>query len=59
MISILFPKARIIHCRRDPMDTCFSCFAASLLNITNPWACDLAAIGLAFRQYERLIAHWL
>ncbi|MCH7573488.1 MAG: sulfotransferase, partial [Planctomycetes bacterium] len=22
------------------------------------WACDLAAIGLAFRQYERLMAHW-
>ena len=58
LISILFPRAKIIHCRRDPMDTCFSCFTASLSIIANPWACDLAAIGLAFRQYERLMAHW-
>lgn len=58
LISILFPKAKIIHCRRDPMDTCFSCFTASLSNITHPWACDLTAIGLAFRQYERLMDHW-
>ena len=26
LISLFFPEARIIHCRRDPMDTCLSCF---------------------------------
>src|SRR4030095_12276487 len=26
LIALLFPKARIIHCRRDPCDTCLSCF---------------------------------
>src|SRR6185437_3921374 len=25
-ISLLFPEARIIHCPRDPMDTCLSCY---------------------------------
>ena len=29
LISLLFPKARIIHCRRDPLDTCFSCWGNS------------------------------
>src|SRR5262249_31331830 len=25
-IATLFPRAKIIHCRRDPLDTCLSCF---------------------------------
>lgn len=58
LISILFPRARIIHCRRDPMDTCFSCFASSLSTLTNPWASDLRTTGIAYRQYERLMDHW-
>ncbi|MCH7547442.1 MAG: sulfotransferase, partial [Planctomycetes bacterium] len=30
LISCLFPKARVIHCLRNPLDTCFSCFTSSL-----------------------------
>ncbi|TKB04449.1 MAG: sulfotransferase, partial [Mesorhizobium sp.] len=26
VIGILFPNARIIHCRRDAIDNCVSCF---------------------------------
>ena len=26
MIALLFPNARIIHCTRDPIDNCLSCF---------------------------------
>ncbi|MBZ0217797.1 MAG: tetratricopeptide repeat protein, partial [Fimbriimonadaceae bacterium] len=26
LIALMFPAARIIHCRRDPLDTCLSCF---------------------------------
>ena len=29
LIALLFPKARIIHCRRDAIDTCLSCFTTS------------------------------
>ena len=36
-IQLLFPKARIIHCMRDPLDTCLSCFfRASYAAITTP-----------------------
>lgn len=57
LVATLFPGAKIFHCRRDPMDIGLSCyskdFAASL-----PWACDLDAIALVYRQYDRLMAHW-
>src|SRR5262249_43575097 len=26
MIATLFPRARVIHCRRDPRDLCLSCY---------------------------------
>src|SRR5262249_31388816 len=29
LIATLFPKARIIHCRRDPRDVCLSCYCHS------------------------------
>jgi hypothetical protein len=57
LIATLMPGARIVHCRRDPMDTCFSCFAQDFA-APIPWACDLAAIGQYYRQYDRLMGHW-
>ncbi|MHC5006721.1 MAG: tetratricopeptide repeat-containing sulfotransferase family protein [Planctomycetota bacterium] len=58
MLAVLFPGARIIHCRRHPLDTCFSCFVTTLLPTTHPYACDLAHMGAVYVAYERLMAHW-
>jgi tetratricopeptide (TPR) repeat protein len=58
MIWVLFPKARIIHIRRDRLDNCFGCYMAALSPIEFPWASDLRSLGVAWRQYERLMDHW-
>jgi hypothetical protein len=57
LIATLFPKARIIHCRRDPVDTCLSCH---FQNFAGPFAFtrDLRHLGHYYREYERLLAHW-
>lgn len=57
LISILFPQARIIHCRRDPMDNCVSCFMTNFAS-ANDFSFDLRWLGHYYRQYERLMAHW-
>jgi tetratricopeptide (TPR) repeat protein len=57
LIATLFPKARFIHCRRDPMDTCVSCFFQNFAD-PQPFALDLEHLGLFYREYERLMAHW-
>jgi tetratricopeptide (TPR) repeat protein len=57
LIRLLFPKAKIIHCQRDPMDTCWSCYQQNFeegLNFTN----NLENLGHAYRGYRRLMAHW-
>ena len=57
IIFLLFPNARIIHCKRDPMDTCWSCYQQNFdrgLHFTN----DLENMGHAYRGYLKLMAHW-
>ncbi|HET6222861.1 MAG TPA: sulfotransferase, partial [Dongiaceae bacterium] len=57
LIATLFPQVRIVHCRRDPMDTCLSCFSQDLSQLAI-WSGDLTTLGHAYRMYERLMAHW-
>jgi tetratricopeptide (TPR) repeat protein len=57
LIAAAFPRSRVIHCVRDAMDTCWSCYTQNFsgnLIFTR----DLAALGRFFRDYERLMAHW-
>jgi tetratricopeptide (TPR) repeat protein len=54
LIAALFPWARVIHCRRDPMDVCFSCYVHDFKD----WTCDLGTLASYYREYERLMAHW-
>ena len=56
-IALLFPKARIIHCRRDPIDTCVSCFMTSFSD-KHGYNTDLTKLGLYYREYDRLMRHW-
>ena len=58
LISLLFPKARIIHCRRNPMDLGLSIWTQKLPPGTNAFASDLRAIGTAWRLAQNLMEHW-
>lgn len=57
MIALLFPMARVIHCVRDPLDTCLSCYFQEFTGDL-PYAYDLADLGSFYRQYRRLMIHW-
>ncbi len=56
-IALLLPGARLIHCRRDPLDTCLSCFFQDFAG-DYPFANDLASLGHFYGQYRRLMEHW-
>ncbi len=53
-IAKAFPKARIIHQKRAPMDTCFAMYKQSFFRYAYALE-DLAAYYIA---YERLARHW-
>ena len=57
LISLLFAGARVIHCRRDPLDSCLSCYFQNFRR-GNFQTFDLRHVGLYHRHYERLMAHW-
>jgi len=58
LIATLFPSARIILCRRDPRDTCLSCFFQRFI-AGNLFSFDLTQCGRHHVHTDRLIAHWL
>jgi tetratricopeptide (TPR) repeat protein len=57
-IAALFPAAPIIHCVRDPRDTCVSCYMSSIMPASHPYISELADLGFAYGQYLRLMEHW-
>jgi hypothetical protein len=57
LLRLVLPNARIIHVRRDPRDTCLSCFATPFTS-GQPFAFDLAELGRYYRAYDALMAHW-
>ncbi|PLZ03188.1 hypothetical protein CY652_07755, partial [Burkholderia sp. WAC0059] len=57
LIPLILPGARIVHARRDPVDTCLSCYT-KLFGGDQPFAYDQRELGRFYRLYERLMAHW-
>ena len=57
LIKALFPEAKIVHTRRDPLDNCLAVYFLHL-SPAMPYALDLLATAHWYRQYERLMAHW-
>jgi tetratricopeptide (TPR) repeat protein len=57
LIHLALPNARIIHIRRSPADTCFSCFL-KLFRSGHAFTYDLAELGRYYRAYEKLMDHW-
>jgi Flp pilus assembly protein TadD len=56
-ISLMFPRAVIVHCLRDPLDTGLACFR-QLFASGNETLYDLAGIGREYARYRVLMDHW-
>lgn len=57
LFSMLFPKGRIIHCVRDPRDTCFSIYSNNFAK-ENEFAYDLEHVAEFYRFYRLIMEHW-
>ncbi len=55
--ALMCPNAYVIHCMREPADTCWSCFQ-NPLNLAHAYGNDLTTLGLYYREYARLMDHW-
>jgi tetratricopeptide (TPR) repeat protein len=57
-IATLFTGARVIFCRRDPLDTCLSCYFQKFTAGQLGFSYDLADCAKRYLETERLTAHW-
>ena len=57
VIRLMLPNAHIIHCVRDPRDTCVSCYLTSFGG-DRGFTCDLSELGETYRLYRQLMNHW-
>jgi len=57
LIPLLFKDYRIIHCRREAMDTCWSCYR-QFFDQVHGYSYDLEELGHYFQAYEALMGHW-
>lgn len=57
LIALLFPGARVIDLRRNPIDTCLACWTVDLSK-NFPESSRLEHLALEYRQHIRIMEHW-
>lgn len=58
LIKTLFPQAAIIHCVRDPLDTCISLYTHYFPASNMGFTYSLSGLGRYYRLYRDIMAHW-
>lgn len=56
-IMAMLPGARIVNCRRDPVETCWSCYK-QMFSVSNEFSYDLGYLARFWQDYDRAISHW-
>jgi len=58
LIRLMLPHAKIINAMRDPMDSCFSCYARLFADDKQAFSYDLGSLGRYYVRYAELMKHW-
>jgi tetratricopeptide (TPR) repeat protein len=58
LILQALPQAKIIHLRRNPMDSCFSNLKELFAASAHPYSYDFTDLATHYRNYRRLMKHW-
>jgi len=58
LILKALPQAKIVHLRRNPMDSCFSNLKELFAANSHPYSYDFGDLAGHYRNYSRLMAHW-
>ena len=57
MLDRMLPKARLIHVRRNPLDTALSCYM-NAFDIPYHYRTHLSDFAAAYKSYQRMMDHW-
>lgn len=58
LIALLFPRAKIIHCKRYPLSVCLSCYFQNFVRHGLEYTKNLEHLGAYYRFYRELMEFW-
>ena len=58
-IKMILPKAKIIYCKRNPMDNCFSLYAHKFVDQNHGYCYNQEVLGKYYNLHTELMDHWL
>jgi len=57
LVRLLYPKAKIIYVKRDPRDTCLSCYFSNFPP-SHSYTSELATLARFHNAFNKLMSHW-
>ena len=59
LIKLIFPEAKIIYCKRDPIDNCFSLYSHKFMEMSHQYSYDQEMLAKYYLLHEKLMKFWL
>ena len=59
LIKTVFPEAKIIYCKRDPIDNCFSLYSHKFVEMSHQYSYDQKTLGTYYKLHSKLMEFWL
>ena len=59
LIKLILPEAKIIYCKRDPIDNCFSLYSHKFVDISHQYSYNQKVLGKYYKMHEDLMSFWL
>ena len=57
-IKLILPEAKIIYCKRDPIDNCFSLYSHKFLELSHQYSYNQKILVEYYRLHQELMKFW-
>lgn len=58
LVKLILPECKIIYCKRDPMDNCFSLFSHKFIELSHQYSYDQQTLALYYKMHDKLMNFW-
>ncbi len=59
LIRLILPDAKVIYCKRDPIDNCFSLYNHKFTELSHQYSYDQKTLAAYYHLHRKLMNYWL
>ena len=59
LIRLILPEAKIIYCKRDPMDNCFSLYSHKFIDVSHQYSYNQKMLVEYYKLHQDIMGFWL